>query len=176
MSGFWFDTRKSLRWLPIVLLTGRVNAQTCMVLSPPTIAANGTASLDLSLYSERGGEPAAVQWTLQYPLSNIKNLKVDDGPALTSAGKTAMCTGDAAAYTCMMVGANTKTIANGIVAKLTAVLIPGATTATILIKSARGVSTAGYPIPVMTKLISNPGADVSSECKPQLQKRAPAGK
>jgi hypothetical protein len=147
-----------------------------MVLSSPTIAANGTASLDLSLYSARGTEPAAVQWTFQYSSSSIQTLTVDDGPALTSVGKTAMCSGDAAAYNCLAVGTNTKPISNGIIAKLTAVLAPGATAATIAIKSPLAASAAGYLIPVKSKVLPGSGADDLPDCRPGLHRRVPAGK
>jgi len=147
-----------------------------MVLSPPNISANGTASLDLSLYSARGGEPTTVQWTFEYPSSRIQSLAVDEGPALTSAGKTAMCSGDGAAYNCVAVGTNTKAIGNGIIAKLTAVLAPGATAAAIQIKSPLGASSAGYLIPIRSIVLSGSGADVPSDCKPQPPKRAPVRK
>jgi hypothetical protein len=176
MSAFCFANRKSLRWLPIVFWVNLVNAQTCMVLSPPTIAANGTVSLDLSLYSARGKEPAAVQWTFQYPASIIQTLTVGDGPALTSAGKTAMCFGDSAAYNCLAVGTNTKTIGNGIIAQLTVVLAPGFTTAPIVVDSPLGASTAGYLISVISRVIPSPGPGVASDCRPQLQRRTPIGR
>ncbi len=176
MFGSWFGNRKSVRWLPIVLWASGVNAQTCMVLSPPTIAASGTATLDLLLYSARGSEPATVQWTFQYPSSSIQALTVDDGPALTSAGKTAMCSGDASAYNCLAVGTNTKAIGSGIIAKLTAVLAPGATTADILIKSPLGASAAGYLIPVKSKVLPGSGVDDLPDCRPRLHRRVPAAK
>ena len=177
MPGFWLANRKSLRYVPIVLwASGVANAQTCIVLSPPTSAANGAASLDLSLYSARGKEPATLQWTLQYPSSSMQTLTVDDGPALISAGKTMICSGDAAAYNCLAVGTNTKTIGNGIIAKLTAVLAPGVNTPTILIQSGLGASSAGFLIPVISKVIPSGRADVPPDCRPQLQRRAPVGK
>jgi hypothetical protein len=176
MCRSWFAGRKFAGWLPIVLWASVVDAQTCMVLSPPTIAADGTASLDLSLYSARGSEPAAVQWTFQYPSASIQTLTVDDGPVLTSAGKTAMCFGDASSFNCLAVGNNSKAIGNGIIAKLLAVLAPGATTAAIVIKSPLAASTAGYLIPVISKVIPGPGANAPSDCRPQLHRRDPVGK
>src|SRR5580700_4667685 len=98
MSVFRFNTRKLCWCTPIVLWVTGVNAQTCIVLSPPTMVENGTASLDLSLFSPQGKGPAAVQWTFQFASSSVQNLTVDDGPALTSAGKTAICAGDGTAY------------------------------------------------------------------------------
>src|SRR5580704_11564749 len=104
VSGFQLAARKALCGLPILLLTSGLTAQTCLVLSPATISSDGTASMNLSLYSAPGTPPAAVQWTFQYPSSNIRSLTVDDGPMLTAAGKITMCAGDAAAYKCLAVG------------------------------------------------------------------------
>ena len=81
---------------------------------------------------------------------------------LTSVGKAAICAGDPSAYKCLAVGANTKTIANGVIATVTAVLAPGATTATIQIRNSLGASAAGYPISISSR-ISRPR--VSSDCK-----------
>jgi hypothetical protein len=145
-----------------------------MVLSPPTIAANGTASLDLSLYSERGKEPATIQWTFQYPSSSIATLRVDDGPALTSAGKTLMCAANTVGQNCLAVGTNANAIGNGIIAKLTAVLAPEATTATILITSTLGASSAGYLTPVASRIMLDRDLGVPPPCKPLQVRRRPS--
>lgn len=175
MSGFPFVKGKCHRWFAVVLWSSGLSGQTCLVLSPPTVT-SGTASWNLSLDSAPGTEPAAVQWTFQYSNSDIKDLTVDEGPVLTSAGKTVMCAGDAAAYTCLTVGANTKTIANGTIARLTGVLASSIATATILIKSSLGASTDGYVIPVSPKVILGSGTDVSSSCRPQPQKSSLSAK
>ncbi|MGO9270769.1 MAG: hypothetical protein ACLQOO_11045 [Terriglobia bacterium] len=165
MFGFQFAARKVRCWLPILLWTSGLDAQTCLVLSPATIAPDHTAWLDLALYASPGMAPAAVQWTFQYPASSISSLTVDDGPMLTSAGKTAICAGNAAAYNCLAVGRNTKTIANGVIAKVTAVLAPGATTATVQITNPRAASAGGYQIPIVSKILSAPSRNLSSDCK-----------
>lgn len=167
----------SLRWLSLVLWVSAIDAQTCMLLSPPTITARGTASLDLSLYSVRGSAmPASVQWTFQYPSASISLLTVGDGPALISSGKTAVCSGDAAAYKCLTVGMNTGSIHNGVIARLTAVLAPGSTTAPIQIESPLGASAAGYLIQVTSIVLTRRAANVASYCKPQAEKRVPGRK
>jgi hypothetical protein len=135
------------------------------MLSRPTITADGTALLDLSLSSPPGAAPAALQWTLQYSPTVITSFAVDDGPSLTSAGKTSICAGDAAAYNCLAIGANTNAIANGVIATLTAVLAPGFPTPTVQIQSALGASPEGYLIPIR----------VSTDCRLRpLRKRSPA--
>jgi len=167
VSGF--QLAKALCWLPIFLWTSLwttgLTAQTCLVLSPATISSGVNASLNLSLYSSPGTAPAAVQWTFQYAPSNIRSLTVDDGPMLKSAGKTAMCAGDAAAYKCLAIGLNTNTIASGVIAKVTAVLATGASTAGISIANSFAASAAGNVIPISPKTVSSTGPHVSPDCR-----------
>ena len=85
---------------------------------------------------------------------------------LTAAGKTAICTGDAAAHKCLTVGLNTKIIGNGVIATVTAVLRPGARTAPISITESLGASAAGNLIPIPLRIQLAAGAKVSSNCKP----------
>ena len=125
-----------------------LNAEACLMVSRPTITPEGTALLDLWLYSSPKEAPAALQWTFQYPPSSITSLTVDDGPSLTSAGKTTICAGSAAAYNCLVMGANANTIANGVIAKLTAILPPGASGPTVQINNLIGVSAEGYFLPI----------------------------
>lgn len=165
MSGSRFAARRICRWLLIFSWTSGLTAQTCLVLSTATINSDGTASLDLSLYSLHRTPPAAVQWTFQYSSASISSLTVDDGPTLTSAGKTAICAGHSAAYNCLAVGLNENTIANGVVAKVIAALAPGSTTATIEITNPLGASAAGNAIPIFSRVLSIPGAQVSSDCR-----------
>ena len=93
----------------------------------------------------------------QLPLQHVP----DKLQHTTAAGKTAICAGGSAAYKCLAVGANTKTIANGILAKLTAVLVPGATTP-IVITSALATSVTGNLIPMKPIAGAN---HVSSDCR-----------
>jgi hypothetical protein len=174
MSGFRSASRKALCWLPFLFWTGGLTAQTCLVLSPATISPNGSALLNLALYSSPGAAPAAVQWTFQYAPSNIRSLIVDDGPMLTSAGKTAMCAGSAAGYNCLAVGFNANTIASGVIANVTAVLAPGASTAAISVANSLAASAAGNLIPISPKIMSVAGGHVSPDCRIHLPLRGPA--
>ena len=172
MSGARFAAHNPSCWLLIMLWTSALSAQTCLVLSPATIKSDGTASLDLALYSVSGTRPVAVQWTLQYPSASVRRLAVDDGPALTDAGKTAFCAGDAAAYNCVTAGTAKKVIADGVIAKITAVLAPGAATAEILIKNTLGTSAPGNMIPI-SSIVRPPGSGAgdSSDCRPQPKEK-----
>ena len=75
MSAARFATQNAPRWFAIVLWASVLGAQTCLVLSPAPIHPDGTASLDLALYTVAGARPAAVQWTFQYPSASIKQTR-----------------------------------------------------------------------------------------------------
>jgi hypothetical protein len=149
MPALHFTARTVRHWLPAILWTSGLCAQTCMSLSPPVITADGTAKFDLSLYSPRGTAPSAVQWSFQYEASSISSLTVTDGPALQATMKTVMCDGDAAPHNCLAAGLNKKIIVDGVIAKVTAVLAPGAATAAIQITGLRAVSAEGIEIPAV---------------------------
>jgi len=151
-------------------------AQTCLVLSQPVIAADGTATMDLSLQSTGKLEPAGLQWTLQYLSSSVTRLTVEDGPKLTEAGKTAVCSGDGSGFTCLAVGANRKTIPNGVIAVLRATLASGATTPAITIKDAMGVAVDGFLIPISPKVLPTTRAFLAPGCRFRLSARSPAYK
>ena len=137
--------------LAISLVTNRLNAQTCLTLSSAKIKPGNTALLELSLNSLSGARPATVQWKFQSLPKSIINITVDDGPVLASAQKTVICAGDAAAYRCLIVGANRNVIPSGVVARVTAALTPGTGTATILVANPLGAAAGGYPIPVRSE-------------------------
>lgn len=143
-----FTARTVRRWLPAILWTSGLCAQTCLSLSPPVITAEGTAEFDLSLYSPRGTAPAAVQWTFQYEASRISGLTVTEGPALQASLKTVICDGDVTPHNCLAAGLNKRIIIDGVIAKVTAVLAPGATTAAMQITRLSAASAEGISIPV----------------------------
>jgi hypothetical protein len=164
--------QESLRWLPILFWVTGIHAQTCLVLSRPVLGPSGTATFGLSLHSVPGGRPAALQWAFQYSSSNLAALTVGDGPALGSAGKTTFCAGNSDSFNCLAVGLNAKTIGDGVIAKVTATLTPGADSANLAIKSALGASPEGYFISV--KAISS--AESYSNCGPEPRRRGEVGK
>jgi len=166
MSGGWPVVRTAQCWLPIVLCAGGLNGQTCLMLSRAAITSEGTALLDLYLFSPPNAAPAALQWTFQYPPSGITSLTVEDGAELTSAGKTAICAGDKTTYNCLAVGTNTNTIANGIVAKLKVMLAPGTARPDIRIQNTQAASSSGYFIPIR----------MSVDCRLHLPSRGPDAK
>jgi hypothetical protein len=157
-----------VRSLPLFLfLLQNVSAQGCLALSTVTVEPGGTASLDLSLRS--GAEmPASLQWTFQFP-ETISSFSVQDGPATTAAGKAVMCTGNATAYTCLVVGRNSTLLADGVIAKVTAVLAPQATGSAIAMRNSFGASAKGTFISMAT----GGGIITSARISPNRRLRPP---
>ena len=143
-----FAARRGHYWLSVILGTSGLNAQTCVTVLQSPLTPEGTILLELRLYAPPGTAPAALQWTFQSPYSSIASFAVDDGPSLTSVGKTAICMGDTKTYRCLAVGANTKTIPNGIIAKLSAECVRGAPRPAIQVTNVMGVSAAGHFVPI----------------------------
>jgi hypothetical protein len=159
----------------LAFLLPDLKAQICLTLSTAAVEPGGTASLDLSLNASASDPPpAALQWTLQFPSSAIRSLTVDDGPAVTTAGKTVICAPKTDGYTCLAVGGNLKTIGNGVIAKITAALAPDAATATIQVVNPLAASPEGYFIPITARGGIITTANVSSDrrLRPPLRRIA----
>src|SRR5262249_15680203 len=103
-----------------------LQAQSTLVLSSGSAPAGGNVSLNFTLTSPSGSEPAAIEWTFALPAA-VASFTVQPGSPLASAAKTLDCAGTAAAYICVATGLNRNAIANGVVATLNVTL--GATNA-----------------------------------------------
>ena len=69
------ESRRTLLALLFLLATQAAFGQTdSLTLSSGTAAANGTVSLTLALASPAGNEPAALQWTLTYSVSDVLSI------------------------------------------------------------------------------------------------------
>jgi hypothetical protein len=134
--------------LPLVLFVAGLRAQACLSLSPPSASADRTVTLEISLHAPPNSRPAAIQWTLSTPSSGVISITVDDGPGLSSAMKSAMCSGRATAYRCIIVGANAEAVPNGMVARITLVLAPGSPAAKVTLGNAMAAAADGHLIPV----------------------------
>src|SRR6266852_1085631 len=109
-------------------------------------------SLNVVLNSVAGSEPAALQWTINYPASNISSILIAPGPQATSASKSLTCRNIYGSESCLLSGLNTNRIPNGVVAVATLQLSPstvGVPPGIELIK-ALGVSSFNASIPVAT--------------------------
>lgn len=98
--------------------------QVSLALSSGSANLSGTISLNLSVTSTPGNEPAGVQWTVAYPAGDVVLAGVDAGSALTAAGKSVYCNGAIGTITCLGVGLNADPINNGIAAVVTFSLAP----------------------------------------------------
>lgn len=84
------------------------------------------ARVDISVSSTAGKEPAGLQWTLDKTPSDILSIAHIVGPAAIAAGKTQIsCNETATKAECVLVGLNTNTIANGVVATAIIGTAPG---------------------------------------------------
>ena len=109
-------TRFSFLFGALLLGSQPLLAQSALALSSATTAADGTASLNLTINSAPGNEPAGLQWTFSYPSANVAAATISAGSALTAAGKSVTCAPVSGGYACVAYGMNANTIANGVVA------------------------------------------------------------
>src|ERR1035441_9363379 len=72
--------------------------QDTLALSSGTAAANGAATLNLSLTSPTGSEPAGLQWTLTYSPGDIVSMSAVAGTSATTAGKSLTCSASSGSY------------------------------------------------------------------------------
>src|SRR5215813_11831314 len=140
------------RFLPIlaVLISG-LNAQNCSTFSTNVSILGGANSVELSLESSADTPPTALQWTFRYPLPAVSSLTMDAGPAVTAVGKTVICAPNPAGSTCLAMGSNASTVGNGVIAKVTIVLVPEVVSAPFELINPLGASAAGYFAPVCVR-------------------------
>ena len=120
-------------------------------LSSGVVTAGGTISLNLSLSSSSGGQPAAIEWTLAYSTTDIAAIAATAGAAATAAGKSLSCAQSSGLYSCFLTGLgsgglNANLIQNGVVAVLTVTLSPTSPGTTISLNNSLGSSAAGSAI------------------------------
>lgn len=104
----------------VVIATGlsvqsQCNAQgDALSLSSGSGAAGSNVALNLSLASPTGSEPAAVEFSVNYPSDQMASFTAVAGSAATAAGKSLTCSGQ----TCLLYGLNNQILQNGVVAVL----------------------------------------------------------
>ncbi len=122
-----------------------------LALSSGAASPGGAVSLNLSLSSASGSQPAGVEWTLAYSPSNIVSISASAGAAATAAGKSLSCTGSSGSYMCFLTGLspgglNANPIENGVIAVVTATLSATSSGATINVTNALSTSAAGSAV------------------------------
>src|SRR5579864_2439122 len=110
----------------------------------------GKVTLNLSLTSSAGQEPAALQWTFSYSPADFTAIQVTAGPAAVGAAKSVSCAGTATAYKCLAAGVNASAIADGVLAivSLTISATTTNTTSSIQLLNPMAASPAGNEIPI----------------------------
>jgi uncharacterized protein (TIGR03437 family) len=165
-----------------------------LALSSGSATQGGSVSLNFSLTSPAGSEPAALQWTFTYSSSDIATISASAGPASSAAGKSIICSASPGSYTCLLSGINTNVISNGVVAIVNVTLSPSMTSSTtISVANPIAASPTGSDIPItgaggvitvgsggsitVTSLTCNPAGLVSltaSTCTVALNQAAPS--
>src|ERR1022692_4228175 len=163
-----------------------------LALSSGATTPGGTVSLNLSLSSPSGSQPAGIEWTFVYLPSDIFAISASAGAAATAAGKSLSCAGSPGSYLCLLTGLNGNVIQNGVVAVLTVTLSAASSGATISVTNALSASTAGSAIQTtatggtittgvplsLTSLRCNPGtvaSGASTTCTVSLNQSASSG-
>src|SRR5579872_1279693 len=129
-------------------LTGTLFGQSTLTLSSGNGSPGGTVTLNLSLASVTGNEPAALEWTVGYPISAIASVSAVVGSSASGAGKTLSCSGSSGSYTCQVSGMNVNPIVNGVVAAITFTLTPSASTTPITVTNGSSVLGSGTALTV----------------------------
>lgn len=139
-------------------------------LSPATAAGPGTISLNVSLKSSAGQQPAGVQWTLSYSTGDFTAIQVTAGPAAVATGKVVYCAGAPGAYNCIVAGVNSTTLSDGVLAivSLTISKTTIDTVSFVQLQDALAASPSGTAIPVSAggtavTLKPAPGLTVNAE-------------
>jgi uncharacterized protein (TIGR03437 family) len=146
-----------MRWLGVFAVAGGLfysaapaSAQVSSLnLSSATGGPGTTVSLALS-FSAGSSAPAALQWTLVYPLNKISAISETAGPAAAAARKTLSCASSPGALTCVLSGLNTNAIAGGVVANLQLTLAVNATTTSISFSNPVAIAATGSALPALT--------------------------
>ena len=101
-----------------ILMIPAAFAQTTVKVTPgPAVAgAYGTASLSVASST---AVPASMEWTFAYSPTDLSNVRLAAGAAMTSAGKSLSCATTTGQVRCIAWGLNTKLIPNGVLATAT---------------------------------------------------------
>lgn len=192
------STKQTIAAIVLCLSSTLAFSQTdALVLSSGAVPPGGTASLNLSLTSGTGSEPAGLQWTLNYSPADVVAINAIPGASATAAGKVLACTASVGSYTCFLTGLNANglnanVIQNGVVAVVTATISASTPAASISITKALGATPSGGAAPIsatggtitavvpisLTFLTCNPTSIPSggvSTCTVTLNQAAPAG-
>ena len=163
-----------------------------LALSSGATVPGGTVSLNLSLSSSSGSQPAGIEWTFTYSTSDVvaNSISAVAGAAATAAGKSLWCAGIPGSYTCFLTGLgpgelNPNIIQDGVIAVLTVTISAATSWTSIGITNALSTSVAGdaiqttatggaiFVVPEVSSLSCNPTSLISGSagiCTVQLSR------
>ncbi|HYL92444.1 MAG TPA: cohesin domain-containing protein, partial [Alphaproteobacteria bacterium] len=159
-------------------ITDRAAAQTASLsLSGDSGAPGASVTLSVSLNSNGGTQPAALQWDFNYSttdLSPASGTYYATGAAASAAGKSVTCnTVSAGDVRCLVAGINATAIGNGVVATVTFQIAAGttATSSPVALVGASASDSSGHPVTITasgaTVIINRPPPVLASlTCRP----------
>src|SRR5580700_11314723 len=118
----------SFAGLLLLLNYGSIAQASVLSISSATVSPGGVASLSVTL-SVSGTAPAGLAWAITYSTAQIAGIVLTPGPLATAAGKTLACMPVSGGAMCVLSGLNSSAIGSGVVAYISATMLPGATTA-----------------------------------------------
>jgi len=135
-------------------------------LSQGSATNSGTISVNVSLQSSNGQQPAGVQWTVSYSSADFSAIQVTAGPSAIAAGKMVDCAGTPGTYQCIVAGVNNSVIPDGVLAVLSFTISPATldTTSLVQLQDAIASSPLGIAIPISaagTTVAIAPAAEIS---------------
>ncbi len=154
-----------------ILILPAAWAQTAVQVEPGTAVAGGSGSLNISITSTSSSASTALEWTLSYSATDISNMNLTAGAALTSAGKSLSCASGTGEVRCIVWGLNTKAIPNGVLATATfAVSLHAPTSLALDLTGLTATSSAATPVAATasgaTLTIKPPGHISQLSCSP----------
>jgi len=142
---------RNLAVIAVLLSSVSAFAQTAALsLSSGSGLRGGKTLLYVSL-NAKGTQPTGLQFTLHYSALDFTSVQLTAGPSAIATGKSVYCGNTAGSYTCLVVGLNSTTISDGVVATLS-LSISGATTnatSNIQLDAPVATSAAGNSLPIV---------------------------
>jgi len=126
-------------------VTPQANSQTLgLVPTAGWDASSEILSLDITLNAQGGTQPSAVEWTVGFPVAELESVIA--GPS--GAGKALQCSGKYALVRCVLAGANSDSVVDGVIAtvRLRALALSGFT-APAMLSNIVASSAAGDALP-----------------------------
>jgi len=138
-----------LSWAPAFAQTAALS------LSSGSGARGGKVLVYLSL-DAKGTQPTGLQFTLRFSALDFTSVQVTAGPSAIATGKSVYCGNTAGSYTCLVVGLNSTTISDGVVAALSLSISATTTntTSSIQIDGPLATSAAGNALPMVASATS----------------------